>query len=87
MSNNRPPYLRPIEGGHGADTPGVDVLLGELITRYRTDRALEPAQLAQRLGLTVAQLEAYEAGTARLPASVLHALAEALGVPATAFFR
>ena len=74
-----PSYLRPIEGGLDTGAPGVDALLGALIARYRPERDLDQAQLAQRLGLTVAQLAAYEAGTARLPASVLHALAQSAG--------
>ena len=70
-----PSYLRPIRGklldtGAPAWTPS-----GRPRSPASARNATWTRELAQRLGLTVTQLAAYETGAARLPASVLHALA------------
>ncbi len=58
------------------------VALGRAIAELRVERGLSVAQLAERVGMARAYVEAVEAGDFSITYSVLWRLADGLGVPA-----
>lgn len=71
-----------LSAGAGARNPSADALhakIGERIRDARLQRALEPDDLGDFLGVSAAEAKAYEAGDKRLSATALHALAKHLG--------
>ncbi|MEM5299647.1 helix-turn-helix domain-containing protein [Burkholderia sp. JPY481] len=56
------------------------VALGERMARFRKERSITQAQIAQTLGLTQQTYQSYEVGRRRLPVSLLPAIARALSV-------
>jgi transcriptional regulator with XRE-family HTH domain len=64
----------------------VDAYVGGRIAARRAALGLSQTALAQRLGLSPQQVQKYEAGTNRISASRLNAVATALGQTPGAFF-
>jgi transcriptional regulator with XRE-family HTH domain len=60
--------------------------MGERICSPRKARSLTKTQLAEALGVTQQTVQAYEAGSRRIPVSALPAVARALSVPLMALF-
>lgn len=65
----------------GADLDAIDLQIGRSIRFYRVSRELSQAKLAARIGISYQQLQKYERGINRIPASRLLRTAQALGVP------
>jgi transcriptional regulator with XRE-family HTH domain len=63
----------------------IDRHVGERVRALREHRRLSLEELASRVGVTPAQLGAYESGE-RMAPRTLYALAEALSVPLARFF-
>jgi transcriptional regulator with XRE-family HTH domain len=61
----------------------VDSQVGSNIQRRREALSMHPADLADILGVSEAEVLAWEAGEARLPAALFIPCARALSVPAT----
>lgn len=72
-------------GGVRAAAP-MDATVGARIAARRTALSLSQAALGQRVGVSFQQVQKYENGQNRIPASRLHGLALALGMPIAAFF-
>lgn len=72
-------------GGPRAGT-GLDAFVGARIALRRSALGLSQTALATRLGISFQQVQKYERGTNRISASRLHAVADVLGMPITAFF-
>lgn len=64
----------------------VDRFVGERIARRRAALGLSQMALAGRIGVSFQQLQKYEAGTNRVSASRLFAVAAALGASVADFF-
>lgn len=64
----------------------MDAFVGQRITARRQALGLSQTALAQSLGVSFQQVQKYEAGTNRVPASRLHALARVLAMPLSDFF-
>jgi transcriptional regulator with XRE-family HTH domain len=62
-------------------------IVGALLRQARQSARLEPAELAQTVGLTPARLSAYELGQYPVPLPELEALAARLGVPIDHFLE
>jgi transcriptional regulator with XRE-family HTH domain len=67
------------------EAPSVDV--GQQLRKLREDRELSMRALARESGLSANALSMIERGLSSPSVSTLYKLAEALGVPITAFFR
>ena len=65
----------------------VDVFIGERISKARQDAGLTIEALADRLGLSVLQVNCLECGTARASARTLSHLARTLGIEIHSFFN
>ncbi len=65
---------------------GMDAFVGARIALRRSALGLSQTALAAKLGISFQQVQKYERGTNRISASRLHAVAELLGMPITAFF-
>ena len=65
----------------------VDVSIGKKIKERRDARGINIESLARDLGLTADQVAKYEAGTMRVPASVLFELSKVLQSPIASFFE
>jgi transcriptional regulator with XRE-family HTH domain len=70
-----------------ADLDAIDLQIGRNIRFYRLWRQLSQAKLAARVGMSYQQLQKYERGINRIPASRLHVVAQALSVPIGAMFE
>lgn len=57
-----------------------------MVAVCREESGLSQKQLATEAGIALANLKAHEAGTERIPASVLLAIAQALDTPISYFF-
>ncbi|AQR60451.1 hypothetical protein BZG35_01350 [Brevundimonas sp. LM2] len=64
----------------------VDLYVGMRIVARRTALGLSQTALAQRVGISSQQVQKYEAGTNRISASRLSAIARTLGQAPGAFF-
>lgn len=64
----------------------VDAHVGTRITARRTALGLSQTALGQRVGISAQQVQKYEAGTNRISASRLNAIARTLGQSPGAFF-
>ena len=62
-------------------------IVGALLRQARQAARLEPAEVAQSVGLSAARLSAYELGQAPIPLPELEALAARLGVPIEHFIE
>lgn len=70
-----------------AKSPGiVDRELGRRIRAARKKAAVTQEALGRSLGITFQQVQKYERGTNRIPASRLHEIARVLGRPTGSFF-
>lgn len=65
----------------------IDVFVGWKVQIQRTLMSMSRAELAGAIGISVAQLEAYESGTQRFPASVLVEAATHLKQELSQLFR
>ena len=65
---------------------GRNTQLGAEIRRLRKSRGLSQGALAEAVGIAQRQLQKYEVGTIRVPATTLFLLSVALKFPITAFF-
>ena len=69
---------------HGARRPSpVDRQIGVTLRRLRSICGLTQQQMANRCGLSTQQIQKYETGTNRIPASRLFAIAGILGMKPT----
>lgn len=64
----------------------LDERLGRNIRLARIDREVSQRTLADACGVSLAQLQKYEAGSNRLPATRLYLIAQKLDLPADWFF-
>lgn len=64
----------------------IDTFVGTRIALRRAAMGLSQTALAQRLGVSFQQVQKYEAGANRIPASRLHRLAVVLATSPAAFF-
>lgn len=64
----------------------VDVAVGRRIAQRRTAMGLSQTNLAQRIGISPQQVQKYEAGSNRISASRLNAIALVMGVSPGALF-
>lgn len=64
----------------------VDVKIGQQIRILRKRRDISGEILADRIGVTVKQMQRYERGTSRISIRQLVEIADALGAPVSAFF-
>lgn len=72
---------------HEAKKPNsIDVLVGTRVRLRRTTLGMSQRALAGAVGVTFQQIQKYEAGTNRIGASRLQAVAQALNVPMAYFF-
>ena len=65
----------------------VDILVGQNIRICRMQRGLSQSELAERVGLTVQQIQKYEKAANRVGASRLIQVADALGVTLATLFE
>ena len=64
----------------------IDALVGQRLRELRLLRKMSQAALAQALGVTFQQVQAYERGSSRIGASRLYDIAEILDVDIGCFF-
>src|SRR5512139_2539177 len=64
----------------------VDVQVGQRIRIARLEAKLSQTALAEQLGVTFQQVQKYEKGVNRVGAGRLTKIANALGIPVSAFF-
>lgn len=72
-------------GGVRSAAP-LDVKVGARIAARRMALGLSQTVLGQKVGVSFQQVQKYENGQNRIPASRLHSLAQALGMPIAALF-
>src|SRR5947209_20083102 len=65
----------------------IDKIVGQHIKIRRVAEGMSQTELADKLGLTVQQVQKYEKGTNRVGAGRLFRIAEILQVPLTAVFE
>lgn len=73
--------------GDTTDIHPIDAQIGQRLRQLRKANELSRKVLAQRTGLTPDQIQAYESAEARVPASELFDIADALGADLAWFFR
>lgn len=81
---NPPPKVHMSESKRG--TVDDDGLLGVRLRLRRKEMGLSQSALGQALGITFQQIQKYEKGANRVPASRLKQIAEFLQVPLTFFY-
>lgn len=64
----------------------IESAISRSFRRLRLSRGLSQAHMAELLGVTAAQIQKYEAGVNKLPASTIYCAALALDVDVAAFF-
>ncbi|MEQ1607421.1 MAG: helix-turn-helix transcriptional regulator [Hyphomonadaceae bacterium] len=69
-----------------SSTRVIDHLIGAMVAACRSESGLTQKQLAARTGISLANLKQHEAGTERIPASALLAIAQVLDTPVSYFF-
>nr|WP_314433400.1 helix-turn-helix domain-containing protein [uncultured Brevundimonas sp.] len=67
-------------------TAPLDATVGARIAARRMALGLSQAAIGRKVGVSFQQVQKYENGQNRIPASRLHSLAQALGVPIAALF-
>lgn len=65
----------------------VDRYVGLAIRRVRRTKGLTQSELADKVGVSFQQIHKYESASNRISASMLAAVAEALGVPVWLLFE
>ena len=65
----------------------IDSTIGKCIRHYRWLQGISQSDLANALGISLAQLRSHEAGKSRVTAARLMAIASHLGVDVSAFFQ
>jgi len=85
-------YASPDKDAQKFEQPGLSARLnlrnrvvGALLRKRRMDRGLSSAVLAEKAGISVEQLAAYESGRAAIPMPALELLSEALAWTVSAF--
>ncbi len=74
------------EEANGKSKSSIDVHVGGRIRMRRTLLGLSQSALAKSMGISFQQIQKYERGTNRIPASRLHQLSLALDSPLSFFF-
>ena len=72
---------------YGAPKNDLDRFVGHRLRAQRIFCRLSQEALATEIGITFQQLQKYEKGTNRIPASRLYTLSQALNVPVSYFFQ
>jgi transcriptional regulator with XRE-family HTH domain len=65
----------------------IDAYIGARLRQLRLFRGLSQERVAEAVGITFQQVQKYESGTNRIPASRLYSLAQYLGVSLDYFFE
>ena len=65
----------------------IDSTIGKCIRHYRWLQGISQTDLANALGISLAQIRSHEAGKSRVTAARLMAIASHLGVDVSAFFQ
>lgn len=65
----------------------IDVLIGQRIEDHRKALRLSQTDLAQKIGVSLTQMQAYERGKVRIGASRLWYIAEALNISVVELFQ
>ena len=65
----------------------IDIHVGERIRMWRTERKISRTTLGEALGLTVQQIQKYEAGANRIGASRLQQICNVLEIPVSSLFE
>lgn len=71
----------------GLDEAGLDAAIGQKLRQRRWMMGMTKRQLAEKLGIDVAEIQNFELGLAQIGASRMWELAEALDVPTSYFFE
>ncbi|MCJ2082733.1 helix-turn-helix domain-containing protein [Methylobacterium sp. J-090] len=71
----------------GQKTDARDVHVGRRIAEQRKKASLTQKRVAERFGMSAAQLQKYEKGTNRISALHLESFSRMIGVPVTYFFE
>jgi transcriptional regulator with XRE-family HTH domain len=74
-------------GGASRKSGDVDVRVGARVRLRRVVLGLTLEELGSRLGLSLQQIQKYEAGATRIPATRLYEIAQVLDVPISWFFE
>jgi transcriptional regulator with XRE-family HTH domain len=64
----------------------IDVHIGARLRTLREARGMAQAELGRAIGVSEAQLQSYETGTARIDAARLFGITRALGIAVKALF-
>jgi transcriptional regulator with XRE-family HTH domain len=73
-------------GGASRKSGDVDARVGAKVRLRRVVLGLTLEELGSRVGLSAQQIQKYEAGVSRIPATRLYEIAQALDVPISWFF-
>ena len=73
-------------GGASRKSGDVDARVGARVRLRRVVLGLTLEELGSRLGLSLQQIQKYEAGATRIPATRLYEIAQVLDVPISWFF-
>ncbi len=65
----------------------IDKLIGQRVRTYRNEKGLKLSELAQALGISVEQMQAYETGARRILPSQLWHIADLLGISVVRLFQ
>ena len=87
MSDVEHPDDDDLEEANGQTKNSVDVHVGGRIRMRRTLLGMSQSTLAKSTGVSFQQVQKYERGTNRIPASRLHQLSLALNSPLSFFFE
>jgi transcriptional regulator with XRE-family HTH domain len=68
-------------------THSVDIHVGRTVRHRRWMLGMTQQQLADKIGITIPQIQKYEVGTNRISASLIRHIAAAMEVPVTLFFE
>jgi transcriptional regulator with XRE-family HTH domain len=74
------------EAEEGMITDPIDTHIGEVLRALRKQRGMNQSQLGAAGGVSYQQIQKYENGRSRIPASMLYKLAKALDTPIADFF-
>ena len=76
-----------VRAKHKGRANEVDRLIGCNICRLRRAAGLSQPALSARIGISFQQLQKYERGSNRIPASRLYEVSVVLGIPVGEFFQ